>query len=460
MDVIGDTLSIANGSTSTSLPNLTDFGLANTASDTVSRTFTIKNTGMSALTIDSSVIISGTHGSDFKVTTQPASSVLVSHSTTFTVEFDPSATGIRTATIRISNDDPDEDPYTFAISGIGVSPEINVLGNNTSIASGSTTTSIANHTDFGLVNTASGTALHVFTIKNVGTDTLTLGVGAVSISGTHASDFGITFQPAPSILAGDSTTFTVEFDPSATGIRTATISISNDDPDEDPYTFAISGIGVSPEINVLGNNTSIASGSTTTSIANHTDFGLADTVSGTASRIFTIINTGNGTLTLGTWAVSISGTHASDFGITFQPAPSILPTDSTTFTVKFSPSATGTRTASIRINNDDPDENPYTFAISGTGTVGIPNLESKGAWIASVFPNPGNGLVIIRFIESGTEVGAGSIELTDIRGRKLMGWTGHLQSEKQLDLLPFGPGVYLLRISSAKGIQMVRLVVE
>jgi len=38
-------------------------------------------------------------------------------------------------------------------------------------------------------------------------------------------------------------TCTVTFDPSAEGVRTATISIANNDADENPYNFAIQGTG-------------------------------------------------------------------------------------------------------------------------------------------------------------------------------------------------------------------------
>jgi hypothetical protein len=43
----------------------------------------------------------------------------------------------------------------------------------------------------------------------------------------------------------------------------------------------------------------------------------------------------------------------------------------TTFTVRFDPSATGTRSATLSIANNDADENPYDFAIQGAGTYSI-----------------------------------------------------------------------------------------
>jgi uncharacterized repeat protein (TIGR01451 family) len=43
---------------------------------------------------------------------------------------------------------------------------------------------------------------------------------------------------------GDSTAFLIRFDPSAVGVRTASVSIANSDSDENPYTFSIQGTGV------------------------------------------------------------------------------------------------------------------------------------------------------------------------------------------------------------------------
>jgi hypothetical protein len=133
---------------------------------------------------------------------------------------------------------------------VGVVPEINLQGNSVSIVSGDTTPDLADHTDFGSVSTASGSVVREFTIQNLGTAALSL-TGAspyVVISGANAADFTVTTIPSNSIAAGGSTTFQIIFDPSADGLRTATISIANNDADENPYTFAIQGTGISAPV--------------------------------------------------------------------------------------------------------------------------------------------------------------------------------------------------------------------
>ena len=124
-------------------------------------------------------------------------------------------------------------------------PEINLQGNSNDIVSGSFSPSLTNYTDFGSTTVAGGTITRTFTIQNTGSLPLSLTGSSpyVSITGTHAADFSVTVTPSSTIAASNSTTFQITFDPSAVGTRTASISIDNDDSDEDPYTFDISGVG-------------------------------------------------------------------------------------------------------------------------------------------------------------------------------------------------------------------------
>ena len=78
----------------------------------------------------------------------------------------------------------------------------------------------------------------------------------------------------PVASGGGTETFIVTFNPSAAGLRTASISIANNDSDENPYNFDIQGTGlVSPEMDVSGNGNSIGSGDVTPNATDDTDFG-------------------------------------------------------------------------------------------------------------------------------------------------------------------------------------------
>lgn len=260
-------------------------------------------------------------------------------------------------------------------------PEINVTGNSVSIPDGSATPGLADHTDFGSALVAGGTVVRTFTIQNPGDSNLTLsGTPKVAVTGSHAGDFTVTALPASPVTALGSTTFQVTFNPSTSGLRTATLTILNDDSDEGIYDFAIDGNGlVEPEINVTGNSVSITDGDATPGVADHTDFGSTLVTGATAVRTFTIQNLGDASLTLsGTPKVAVTGTHASDFTVTALPTSPVAVGGSTTFQVTFDPSASGTRTATLTIANDDTDEATYDFAVQGFGVNNVPTATTFG----------------------------------------------------------------------------------
>lgn len=83
---------------------------------------------------------------------------------------------------------------------------------------------------------------------------------------------------------------------------------------------------------------------------------------------FTIANKGAKPLSLtGNPRAVITGTNAADFVVTTQPAASIAAGGSTTFVIKFDPSALGTRTATVKIVSNDAKTSPYTFVVKGSG---------------------------------------------------------------------------------------------
>ena len=169
---------------------------------------------------------------------------------------------------------------TRDIGAFEFAPEIDITGNGVSIADGDTTPATGDDTDFGSTAVSAGTVVRTFTIANQGNINLSLsGYDLVSLSGPNAADFSITAMPTATVAAGGSTTFQVTFDPSAAGVRTATVTVESNDSDENPYTFDIQGTGNAPEIDITGNNVSIADGDTTPDAADDTDFG-STTVSG------------------------------------------------------------------------------------------------------------------------------------------------------------------------------------
>lgn len=122
-----------------------------------------------------------------------------------------------------------------------------------------------------------------------------------------------------------------------------------------------------PEIGLNQGVNSIADGGTY-------DFGSKDAGSST-DIVFTLENTGDVGLTL-TTPLTVTGTDAGQFSIVAQPASYVAVSGSATFTVRFSPTGGGAKTAVVSIANNDVDENPYDLNLTGTGLA--PEIEITG----------------------------------------------------------------------------------
>jgi hypothetical protein len=109
-------------------------------------------------------------------------------------------------------------------------PEIQVLDGITDIPVGT------GSVDFGA--TSVGTPItKTFTISNTGTADLTL-IEPISVPTGFSvtSSFGST-----TVIPGISTTFTVQLDATAAGMYNGMLQFANNDGDENPFTFNISG---------------------------------------------------------------------------------------------------------------------------------------------------------------------------------------------------------------------------
>ncbi|HYO10740.1 MAG TPA: choice-of-anchor D domain-containing protein [Tepidisphaeraceae bacterium] len=94
------------------------------------------------------------------------------------------------------------------------------------------------------VYTATGGQSTKLTITNTGTQALTLGTSAFTVTGTDAARFTLTKPTLPASLApGQSVQVTVTFTASAVGIRTATLQIVSNDPDQPTLNVPLRGLG-------------------------------------------------------------------------------------------------------------------------------------------------------------------------------------------------------------------------
>lgn len=153
---------------------------------------------------------------------------------------------IDTPTPCEKNFDGEVEDYTIFIQR-SATPEINIRGGNISISNGFNAPYALNNTLFATTDINQTTLPKSFSIQNLGlADLLLTGTPAVTLIGAHPEDFNIVTQPSSNILPSNTTqTFEINFSPTSDGVRTAIVSINNNDPtgNEDPYLFLIKGTG-------------------------------------------------------------------------------------------------------------------------------------------------------------------------------------------------------------------------
>ncbi len=449
--VSGSGNSIADGSTSPSAAQGTDFGLHEVGGNPLTETYTIANNGTTPLSVGQ-VALGGADPSDFSVATQPASTVSPGSSTTFSVQFVAGAAGARTATVSFSQNDPSQStPFAFDIVGEGTTAQLVVTGLGQAIADGAQTTAATDGTDFGVAPPGNTPVVETFDLTNTGTTPVNL--SSITVGGPNAGDFTVGSATGGPIAPGTTQTFTVSFVPLAgpSGQRLATVSIDDDDSTQpNPFSFAVSGVAQFPAIAVSGNGSPIGAGDTTTSALNGTDFGsqFANTDDAGVGQVFTITNGGTTTLTVGQVTLTQNGGGA--FSVTQQPAQTLGPGASTTFSLAFTPTALGGQSAVVNFTQSDPAQvSPFTFAVSGTGvsstannlvTVDFETTDSSGNVLTSVPVGTAFQLRAVVQDNSGRGVNGGVFE-TELNGTYDPSLAS-IPSDAEHPVVTFGPDFF------------------
>ena len=205
----------------------------------------------------------------------------------FTLVFEEREVGVRTATISIVSNDPDEGTYTFAVRGEALArPEFEIRCEGTVIPSGSG--SELSCTDFGSVDVNSESVSKSFEIVNSGEVDL-----EVTQVGTAAPFFE---DEGPStLLPGETRVITVRFDPNSLGAISKTLEVSAVGV-ENSYFIELRGVGTGiaiPDASLRG-QVAISSGDVTPTVAKNTDFGAHLVGSGDELRGLVLFNVGTG----------------------------------------------------------------------------------------------------------------------------------------------------------------------
>lgn len=337
----------------------------------------------------------------------------------------------------------------FYIDNLQIIDLVDVRAGSTSISPNATY-------NFGTIHTTQSPV--TFTIENFGNHNLALtGTPKISISGADPGDFIINETGTASNLSGgSSTTFTVLFSPSAAGTSNATITITNrygTYATSGDFIFHLTGTRVDePEINVKAGANSVASEGTF-------DFGSSEVGVAAASVTFTIENLGLGDLNLSGSPdkISISGAHAGDFVIDQSDVASpVSPSEETTFTITFTPSASGTRSATITIENDDSDEDSYVIQLTGEGAITGATRGSSDRDSFISFPSPFSSNTVIR-INSSLQLPM-TITVADINGKIVYTENRHNTNEEIVLGEELENGVYWVRAVYGSNMKVIKII--
>ena len=204
-------------------------------------------------------------------------------------------------------------------------------------------------------------AFRTFAIRNLGGTNLQL--TAATFIGGQTGDFAITQGAAPvTVLPGATHNLEVRFTPAALGLRSTTLRLTSNDADEGTVNVALSGTGAVAAPDIAVTPTSYGWGTQPVGVG--------------VTQDFTVSNTG--TMSLVVQAPSLSGPDAGSFAITSgQAGFTIAPSGNNIIQVRFTPTTAGPKNATLTIPSNDPDENPISIPLTGTGSVGAstPTLE-------------------------------------------------------------------------------------
>jgi hypothetical protein len=376
----------------------------------VKKEITISNTGTALLTVRSAILPAGRTPMPadavnaagvldpaigvflpppFRFSGEAVTKVEPGASKAFSVIFQPRTNGTFEAMLCMSNNDRDENPYKLKLKGTGgtepaAQPDIALSLGDADLPQGGVV-------DFGEAPPGTSVTKEI-RISNSGQGDLRLGRisfsspsvdpaggvigadanGVVILPPVGALPFRALPPPNNVVPAGRSATLRVVFMAPPSGSHAAVMSIESNDPDENPYRVNLRGKSAGnaptpPEIAVSAGDAELPIGGTL-------DFGIVATGS-TVRREIKVTNSGGGDLRISSFTILPAEFMANDALIWTPPnalvrvvsGPGIIaPNAEGVFVLEMLTFTDGPARLLARIGNNDPDENPYTFAITAT----------------------------------------------------------------------------------------------
>ncbi len=286
---------------------------------------TLTNSGNASLTVSQATVT----GTGFSLSGLALPLTLgAGQSAAFSVTFAPQSAGSSSGSVSITSNGSNPN-LSIPLSGTGVT-QGTLTANPTSLA-------------FGSVQIGSSTSL-AETLTNTGGTSLT--ISAATASGTGFSLSGLALPLT--LTAGQGTSFTVLFSPTASGGASGSVTITSN--------------GSNPNLSIPLSGTGVTQGTlaaTPTTLA----FGNVQ-VGNNASLSETLANTGGSTVAIS--QANLSGAGFSISGLSGFPI-SLTPNESVTFTATFTPTIAGAASGNLSVVSN-ASNSPLNVALSGTGT--------------------------------------------------------------------------------------------
>jgi hypothetical protein len=340
----------ASATLATVSPNFLSFGRQTAGSTSNAQFVFLQNIGNTNLTFTTP--LSGSNPSAFAATNTCSGTITPGGVCGLSVTFaPPTGTAVFFATLTISSSASGA-PQTVGLSGTGIPA--------------STASLLPNPLVYPAIAVGTTSAPQYAFLNNTGPNADS--ISNITIAGADFEDFQLSFTAPGNTPCSSSQVLNAQavcvvgvlFTPTQTGLRTATLAIT-DTATGTPHTTVLQG----------GSGTT---GPTVTVTPPSLTFGPQPVGTTSAAQSVTLSNTGTATVTFA--GFTVSGTNAGDFGVPLptsgamcSPSGTLAGGASCTINVLFTPSAIGSRTATLNIA-DNATGSPQPVALIGTGAGG------------------------------------------------------------------------------------------
>ena len=345
-------------------PSSLAFGSTVVGTTAAAQSVTLTNTGTSSLTI-TALAATGDFALDASSTCSTSTPVAVAQSCTIAVTFAPTANGVRTGIVTIT-DNASGGIQTITLNGTGTLPGVSLSPSNLTFGS-----------------TVVGTTAAAQSVMLTNTGSSPLNISALAASGDFALDASSTCSTSTPVAAGATCTIAVTFAPSGTGVRTGVVTI-NDDASGGIQTITLSGTGTAPGVSLSPSNLAFGS-----------------TVVGNTSIVQSVTLTNTGQSPLNIAALAASGDFTLAGGTTCSISTPVAASGTCEIAVSFTPTASGTRTGVVTIT-DNASSGTQTIMLTGNGTAAGVSLNPSSLTFGSTVVGATSGPQSVILTNSGT----------------------------------------------------------